>query len=759
MAGSDMFDCKVSTEKEILYIIVVHGIGEQRKKESLLPVINGFAHVCKCIQSKPGSTIDKTKPLTQGMLSGHDETPWVEYDGVPTEFSYCKEFVADSIETKGQNIRFVDMHWADVMQGHFDQYGESVETWTQSLIDRLNTKLKLSEQGEDFLWMTSLLMSIRKSVLPIKNLLSTKQRIMAGSSHELNDTVFNRFLGDAQLYGEYPQTRGEAVYRFHEKMHELHQAHYQHSSCKDDEGNIIKPRYVILAHSLGSIMSFDSLILAHGKTKTFTHEHDGKVSEYEILDVDVLKRNTPLRGYESHDHKNEKETKRPPGVDWLKYVDTFITLGSPIDKYLLLWSQNYTHLINTKRDSDVAWLRHMSKEHQAIKHYNYCDEQDPVGHELNTAYTAEVVQELFERKDDAVFMRYNVPGVAHINYWDDVPLLRYLISFAINGTYYETNEKEENLEKPENAVVNKEVFTFDIFQKKAYWSTLRWSYLYIPLTSSLLTTIIIMFIFSLLTPSINLFAAIFTMMVFPSWVYSPLRELFIRNKNNLDKKFYLIEKLTGIIVIIAIVACFSFSNSFLTFIVTTSLFLILIGFYRWTNKSIELMIEWRQIAMRWRKIISEQFAGTAYNYNSFNSTKSLNYSKEDEKNRKKVRRCIVFMIYVSVILFPLLATALFYCYNLWFILTESSIDPKNAWLSIMLFSFLTVASLFSITTLSHWCRTKNRFFTDKKNCFKRFIDVFGNQEKKKESSKEIKYRDYLNIKNSETASINLLDNK
>lgn len=475
-------------KKSITYIIGVHGIGEQRENESLLPIINGFARVRECQNStkeekehlKNNKKAQKIyRPLTQGMLSSQKaSTPWVEFKGIPSIPGVCSEkFIGRPVQNGdcGENFRFVDMHWADIMQDHFDDYGQPVETWTESLIDRL----KLHNSDGSFNWIPELIESIRKGILPVKQLLTMKQRLLTGSNNTLNDTIFNRFLGDAQLYGEYTVTRAEAVYRFHQRMAEVHAAHWKEMEKDDSIGN---PRYVVLAHSLGTIMSFDALIYAQGKKKNDPKTH------LPILDLEAV----ALAGYQPHDHKDTP--LQQPSMDWVPFVDTFISLGSPIDKYLLLWWMNYEHLI------DKSWLETgmgnvarspaQVTQKTKIQHYNYCDEQDPVGHELDTAYSAEVVRDIFEIKEDAVFMRYKTPGVAHIDYWKDLPLLRHIVNNAIDRLpeKIEAEKSEKNGDSTPNITCE-----IDWFKKEAYSWALMWSYFFIPSVGLILSLIMFAF--------------------------------------------------------------------------------------------------------------------------------------------------------------------------------------------------------------------------------------------------------------------------
>jgi len=112
-------------------------------------------------------------------------------------------------------------------------------------------------------------------------------------------------------------------------------------------------------------------------------------------------------------------------------VDAFVTLGSPIDKYLVLWWQNYRYLNVPELWMDPA-LREARKTAR-IRHFNYADEQDPVGHNLDVAATAPAVLEVFDTQEDIVFNRYKVPGLAHTAYWGDRDLFSWILRRAVDG--------------------------------------------------------------------------------------------------------------------------------------------------------------------------------------------------------------------------------------------------------------------------------------------------------------------------------------
>jgi hypothetical protein len=118
-------------------------------------------------------------------------------------------------------------------------------------------------------------------------------------------------------------------------------------------------------------------------------------------------------------------------TSWVRRVDSFVTLGSPIDKFLVLWWQNYRYL-----GAPHAWMDPELREFRKnvrIRHFNYADEQDPVGHNLDVAATAPAMMEVFDRAEDIVFNRYKVPGAAHTAYWGDRELFAWILAKAVDG--------------------------------------------------------------------------------------------------------------------------------------------------------------------------------------------------------------------------------------------------------------------------------------------------------------------------------------
>ena len=438
----------VKTKKTVHYIIAVHGMGEQRKNETVLPIISHFA-------AARHNKSHHTNQLTLGLLASKSTyTNWIELDGIPST-QPNPELTGEwqpliTGNPKGDNFRFVDFVWSDVTREQHPQVGQSLKVWSDALINRLQARKNSGANGLG--WIIYLLENLQNGLLLIEFVLNLK-------AQSVSNLIFNDFLGDVELYGDFPNTRGRAVRLFHEMMAKLHSDHIQ-----EFDGNIdidIDPQYTIIAHSLGTVMALDAIIYAHA-------------------DINVRLGANHYPGYDgalfSHEHSlsENKKNKRSrgidldtplPSVDWVDHLTSFVTLGSPIDKYLALWTENYKHFTNT------GWLNQnfVPERTPKIRHFNYSDEQDPVGHELNILETTPVWQALMEKGEDIVFTRYAVPGLAHAKYWNDYDLFRRILDVAIDKR---TNPLVQG--KPQGQYC-------EWFKKSAFWTALGICYVAVPI--------------------------------------------------------------------------------------------------------------------------------------------------------------------------------------------------------------------------------------------------------------------------------------
>lgn len=175
--------------------------------------------------------------------------------------------------------------------------------------------------------------------------------------------VLTDFLGDVQIVAEFEKLRDEILEVF------LATIEKAHSYAADENAEII-----IVAHSEGSVIAFLGLL-------------------------EAIKRNAP----------------------WINNVKGFVTLGSPIDKHLVLWPElwkGYRNMAVNDASSRIQWI-------------NYYDKGDPIGYELDSArdWVARNCKAFkFERETDIGFVRYFLPGAAHNEYWHDDLLFDHFIA-------------------------------------------------------------------------------------------------------------------------------------------------------------------------------------------------------------------------------------------------------------------------------------------------------------------------------------------
>lgn len=490
------------------YIIVVHGMGEQNQNATAYEVVHLFAEIRQDKKHPTGNaTYANFLPAhlsTQSVRSQGKGHHWSEFNGIEVNPSVpTGDFDGLPVSNPnwaGKNFIFVDLHWAPILQDQTDKgFASTTEAWTAALLNRLDPQTGIIPKEWLESWTLPVLHLIRKTVIPIKKILDFKYP-------ELSKVVFEDVLGDIHLYGDYGRTRGRAVRHFHGVLDEIHLRDFI-DWCKNgpnrNENTYEAPSYTVIAHSLGSIMSFDALVYAFtdfrvrgaranngGYSPSFpfygyTEEQPQEVQTWLNLlsELDTAwdklavtfqegKAREKYNGYGNfRDYLETKSHSRSvPPLFWRDQVRHFFTLGSPIDKFHVLWYQNYLHMglrktsqwssepttlfpicrwiknwikrlfhkssSTTRRLATctplfpiVPWMQNWIKPSpkQKIIHINLCDEQDPVGHHLDVAESSINYNQIFDTSQptlfrDILFRRYSIPGLAHIGYWKDKKL-------------------------------------------------------------------------------------------------------------------------------------------------------------------------------------------------------------------------------------------------------------------------------------------------------------------------------------------------
>lgn len=278
------------------------------------------------------------------------------------------------VDGKKGTLYFTEAYWADIARRPENEGYTLEETkgWAKTIVKRL--EVQSDEQrgkGVDYRMVRSVLYEAIDTINIMERLtwLTDKAGIF---KFDLNH-VLTHFLGDVQIVTEFDNYREKILDRFYSALEKAH-AH-------DKEADIY-----IAAHSEGTVISFLGLLAAI---------------------------------------ENPSEDK----FKWIKKVKGFMTLGSPIDKHLILWPELWIDFKPVGKGLEKG----------QIKWRNYYDLGDPVGYDLNTAREflkgskCEAFQ--FEEKThDHGFSRYYLPGKAHVEYWKDNEVFDNFIKEAVDNS-------------------------------------------------------------------------------------------------------------------------------------------------------------------------------------------------------------------------------------------------------------------------------------------------------------------------------------
>jgi hypothetical protein len=269
------------------------------------------------------------------------------------------------------NISFAEAHWADIARAISDEEHTLQETkaWARSIVQRIRV---LAARGGP----ATPDIDYRRIHLVLEEMIDTigvlETLFFLASKAGLFDfelrKILDAFLGDVQLVAEFQPVRDAIVGRFHHTMAAAAREH--------DKADIF-----VVAHSEGTVVSLLGLLEA---------------------------------------------CDDPDRHPWIQRVRGYMTLGSPIDKHLILWPALFAKFTqpSLKTKAEIRW-------------FNYVDYGDPVGFNLNTARewldrTGYKRVFKFDQADDFSFRRYPVPGAAHVGYWNDPEVFDHFIRRVVD---------------------------------------------------------------------------------------------------------------------------------------------------------------------------------------------------------------------------------------------------------------------------------------------------------------------------------------
>ncbi|MDK9709304.1 MAG: hypothetical protein OEL83_19885 [Desulforhopalus sp.] len=272
------------------------------------------------------------------------------------------------------NVAFTEVYWADIARG-VENKGyqlEDTRNWARTVIERL----KLHQENNKLFTLKDYEL-IKLVLQEIINAISVSEVLMTvfkhvGAYKPKLENVLTNYLGDVQLMTEFRVVRELILAEFDKAMTAL----YNYNPATE---------IYILAHSEGTVISFLGLLRA-------LRQDSGAV----------------------------------PQPSWIDTVKGFVTLGSPIDKHLVLWPELRTEF----ESSGGTWKETL------IRWHNYSDLGDPVGFKLDTA--RDWLQKIgcgcfdFPEQNDFSFTRSYLPGKAHVDYMTDTQLFGHIINTVID---------------------------------------------------------------------------------------------------------------------------------------------------------------------------------------------------------------------------------------------------------------------------------------------------------------------------------------
>jgi len=377
-------------------LIAIHGIGSQQRNATVRSVANRIA------ASQSLRITDGAPPLAPQPLGYF----FSDVKGV-VKVLPLDEFAKGRAEQLTR-IGFTEVFWADIPQDAVKE-GRTVEetkAWARTLMARAGCLFKERFYGmkpddperlrlvePDFNLGAEVLDEIIDTVYVLENLCYLGEK--AGLFKFELDDMLEEYVGDVQIVTEFRQFRRDIIGRFHLAMKQVHETY------PDAQIHIV-------AHSEGTVVSFLGLL----------HAFSGEQFPIELPAEPEAPANP------------DKPAKKSPAVpEWLKSVRGFMTIGSPIDKHILLWPRLF-------RDFDFTPVEALFKDRK-IEWRNYYDYGDPVGFKLDTArrwLAGKAIKPFaFCGCNDIGFARYVLPGKAHNDYWDDAAVFEHYVCDVIRG--------------------------------------------------------------------------------------------------------------------------------------------------------------------------------------------------------------------------------------------------------------------------------------------------------------------------------------
>ena len=255
---------------------------------------------------------------------------------------------------------FAEVYWADIPREVVKKgyVLEDVQPWVKTIIGRVHQRPSTTLTDADARMIEQVLGEMLQTIDVLERLFFLAGK-MGVFSFDLKKVLVD-FLDDVQIVAEFKEQGGQIGQIFAELMQAV-----------DDQLQDAEEIYIV-AHSEGTVVTLLGLLTA------------------------LCAQDNP----------------------WISKVRGLMTIGSPIDKHLILWPELFATFQKPCRQLDPP-----------IEWHNYYDYGDPVGFELETArqrFASGSWENVFHfpATNDHGFARYPLPGKAHNDYWQDAARVR-----------------------------------------------------------------------------------------------------------------------------------------------------------------------------------------------------------------------------------------------------------------------------------------------------------------------------------------------
>ena len=278
---------------------------------------------------------------------------------------------------------FAEIFWANIPDEAVKAADtlEETKAWARTVVERVRSldRKKHHRDSVNYEKASAVVEEMIETISVLENLLFLTKKCGIGT-FDLQ-SLLTDYVGDIQIVTEFASYRARILRQFHNVLRELNRRH--------------EPEEIhIIAHSEGTVIAFLGLLEAMSQNA-------------------------------------------PDDSAWVDKVVGFMTIGSPIDKHLVMWPGLFEKLEParaTRPTPPIEWR-------------NYYDYGDPVGFKLDTARQWLVDGKWMSEKPakgdrfhfpndeehDCGFTRYPFPGKAHNDYWEDKAVFDHFIAHVIDA--------------------------------------------------------------------------------------------------------------------------------------------------------------------------------------------------------------------------------------------------------------------------------------------------------------------------------------